>query len=511
MRRREFLTSAATGALTAELSSSRLTAGQRGVRPRANILFMIADDLTFRGIHTLNNPEVQTPNLDRLVRRGCSFTHAFHQGSWLPAVCVASRTMLNSGLTAFRARKEVDRTPLWGQTFGEAGYDTFLIGKWHLDHACLERSFKETGPVSPGMFESGPSAYGRPAPGNTWTPWDTSLKGQWLHTSQWQCAAQAQRVRRAPPSEAGTSSRRTPFCAGSLEDGIKHSARIWADGACEYLLRPARPHNPFFAYVGFNSPHDPRQAPKEFVDRYPQHRIEVPPNYLPEHPFDQGDHRIRDELLAPFPRTRAAVQLHRSEYYAHTTYMDAQIGRILDALEKSGQAGNTYIVFTADHGLAVGQHGLMGKQNMYDHSIRMPLLISGPGIPKGKIVDSLVYQHSLFATTCELAGLPIPKTVGFPSLAGLLDGRGAEQHDAIFSYYRNFQRAVRTKEHKLIVYPQARMTQLFDVNHDPWEIVNLAGKPEHAALERQLLSRLRRFQTELGDDLLPPVDATPPS
>ena len=90
---------------------------------------------------------------------------------------------------------------------------------------------------------------------------------------------------------------------------------------------------------------------------YPPAHIEVPPNYLPEHPFDQGDHEVRDEILAPFPRTREAVQLHRSEYYAHITYMDAQIGRILDALEKSGQARNTYVIFTADHGLAVGQHG----------------------------------------------------------------------------------------------------------------------------------------------------------
>jgi len=221
--------------------------------------------------------------------------------------------------------------PLWGETLGAAGYGTSIVGKWHLSDANLKRSFKQIGPVSGGMFESGPAAYNRPSPGNTWTPWDESLKGQWLETRTWQPGA---------------------------KEGIKHSARVWSEIAAGYLLKRAPQSNPFFLYVGFNSPHDPRQAPKEFVDRYPQARIQV-----------------------------EAVQLHRSEYYAHTTYMDAQFGQILDALDRSDQAANTYVIFTADHGLAVGQHGLMGKQNLYDHSIRMPLLISGPGIPAGKRVD----------------------------------------------------------------------------------------------------------------------------
>ena len=467
MRRREFIKTAAAQSMSAELASSAPN--------RPNFLFMIADDLTFRGIRALGNAEIETPNLDRLVRRGCSFTHCFHQGSWLPAVCVASRSMLNSGLTAFRARKTIDRTPLWGQTLGDAGYDTFIIGKWHLDRLSLERSFKQIGPIAPGMFESGPQAYNRPSPGNDWTPWDTSLKGQWLHTGVWRKAR---------------------------KDEIRHSCAIWADGAIDHLLhKAAKEANPFFMYVGFNSPHDPRQAPKEFVDRYPKGKIEIPPNYLPEHPFDQGDHRVRDELLAPFPRTKEAVQLHRAEYYAHTTYMDAQIGRILDALERSGKADNTYVIFTSDHGLAVGQHGLMGKQNMYDHSIRMPLLISGPGIAKGKKVDEMVYQHSVFATTCELASVPIPKAVEFPSLADFLRSTGSEKHDAVFSFYRDFQRAVRTREHKLVVYPQAGVTQLFDLTKDPWETTDLSGNSEHAALRGTMLNRLRQLQTDLGDQL----------
>ncbi len=469
MQRREFIRSV----IVSGVAGSALAADRQA---RPNFVFMIADDMTFRAIHSVNNSEVQTPNMDRLVRRGCTFTHCFHQGSWTGAVCVPSRTMLNSGLTAFHAREGIKQVRLWGQTLGDAGYDTYMVGKWHLSPANLKRSFQRTGPISGGMFDSGPEAYDRPSPGNIWTPWDKSLKGQWLPTAQWE--------------------------PGAREE-IKHSAEIWADYACAYLLGRRGRLDPFFLYVGFNSPHDPRQAPKEYVDRYPANRIRIPPNYLPEHPFDEGAHKIRDEKLAPFPRTREAVQLHRSEYYAHITYMDAQVGRILDTLDASDQAGNTYVIFTSDHGLAVGQHGLMGKQNLYDHSIRVPLLVAGPGIRPNSRVDHLVYQHCLFPTTCDLAGVPVPQSVEFPSLAGLLHGRGGAPFDAVFSYYAQHQRAVRTPRHKLIVYPAAGVTQLFDIRRDPWETVNLAGKREHAGVQKQLLARLHRFQKELGDELSP--------
>ncbi len=390
-------------------------------------------------------------------------------------MCVPSRTMLNTGVSAFRAQASLDWTPLWGQTLGNAGYDTYMVGKWHLDATALQRSFRQMGPVGLGMFESTPEAYGRPRPGDTWNPADKSLKGHWLHTDLWLNARQ---------------------------DSTKHSSVIWASTAIGHLAsRAATSTNPFFMYVGFNAPHDPRQSPQDFLRRYPKEQIQIPPNYLPEHPFDQGDSRIRDEMLAPFPRTKQAVQLHRAEYYSIITHLDEQIGLILDALAKSGKAENTYVILTADHGLAVGQHGLMGKQNMYDHSVRMPLLISGPGIPKGKKVDELVYQHSVFATTCELAGVPIPKTVEFPSLAGLIKGNGRIQHDAVFSYYRDFQRMVRTGQHKLIVYPQAGRTQLFDLEKDPWETKNLADEPEYRALKAALSARLKALQGELGDSL----------
>ena len=219
--RRDFLKAATIPAAAGQLT------GQAGARP--NILLLIADDWTFRGVRGLGNAEIETPAIDGLMRRGCTFTHCFHQGSWSGAVCVPSRTMLNSGLTAFRAQKEFEQTPLWGQTFGDAGYDTTIVGKWHLSKTALDRSFREQGPVHMGgMFESGPEAYNRPSPGNSWTPSDTSLKGQWLRTEG-----------------VGASGRtgRGPACGGGFR----------GDAAIERLQRlPAPRTNPFFLYVGFD-------------------------------------------------------------------------------------------------------------------------------------------------------------------------------------------------------------------------------------------------------------------
>jgi choline-sulfatase len=445
---------------------------------RPNFLFIIADDLMYRTINGLNNPEVHTPNLDRLAASGCAFTHCFHQGSWSGAVCVPSRTMLNSGLTAFHAQEGLDNVHTWGQTLGAAGYDTYISGKWHLDTIVLARSFKEMGPVAPGFLESTPeggAAYHRPRPGDNWQPQDESLKGHWLHTNLW--------VNESP-------------------DTIEHSSVVYTNGVIDHLTnKAAKRDTPFFIYLGFNAPHDPRQSPQKFLDLYPEDRIEIPPNFLPEHPFDQGDFKVRDEMLAPFPRTKEAVQLHRREYYSIISHMDNQIGRLLDALQKSGKASNTYVILTADHGLAVGEHGLMGKQNLYDCSIRMPLLISGPGIAAGKRVDELVYQHSMYATTCDLAGVEIPKSVGFPSLTPLLHGETQPVHDAVFSYYRDFQRMVRTKTHKLIMYPQIKRIQVFDLVNDPWEMHDLSGDPAIATIKEDLMQRLLRFQKELDDPL----------
>jgi arylsulfatase A-like enzyme len=480
LNRRDFISLSSSAAIALTHPNPAVALASPSARP--NFLFLIADDLMFRTIGSINNPEVHTPNIDRLVRSGCHFTHCFHQGSWTGAVCVASRTMLNTGLTTFHANRadsanQAGDKPAWGQTLREAGYDTFITGKWHLDAVTLQRSFSEQGPVAPGYLPSTPDMYNRPAPGNTWNPANQTLAGHWLKRGIW-------------------LNRRD-------DETVQHSSSLYADAAVDHLRRvvPKR-ESPFFMYVGFNAPHDPRQAPQEFLDLYPADKIALPPNYLPEHPFDQGDHRTRDELLAPFPRSQQVVQEQRREYYAIISHMDAQIGRILDALEASGKKNNTYIILTADHGLAVGEHGLMGKQNQYECSMRIPLIIAGPGIRAGKRVDEMVYQHSMYATTCELAGVPVPQHVEFPSLAPMLHRDQPQPlYDAMFGWLNILQRSIRTKQHKLIFYAHLNRYQVFDLEQDPWEMHDLVDDPAYAEVKVNLIAKLKQTQRELNDPM----------
>jgi arylsulfatase A-like enzyme len=482
LNRRTFIGMTSSAALAGLQKAEGMQHARVAGDKRPNFLFIIADDLMYRTINSINNPEVHTPNLDQLVKRGCHFTHCFHQGGWSGAVCIPSRTMLNTGLSSFHANRQdasnqATDKPMWGQTLREAGYDTFITGKWHLDAVGLQRSFKEMGPVAPGYLASTPDMYDRPKDGNSWSPSNKELFGHWLQKGLW--------LNRRGDNE------------------IQHSSELYADAAVEHLTKVVpQKTNPFFMYVGFNAPHDPRQAPQEYLDMYPVEKIAVPPNFLPEHPFDQGEHKTRDELLAPFPRTEYDVKVHRREYYAIITHMDAQIGRMLDALKASGKADNTYVIVTADHGLAVGEHGLMGKQNQYECSMRMPLIIAGPDIKSGKRVDEMVYQHSMYATTCDLAGVEIPKHVDFPSLVPMLRTEKPEPiNDAMFGWLNVLQRSIRTKKHKLIFYPPINRYQVFDLEKDPWEMHDLVADPGYADVKQELIAKLKEKQKELGDPM----------
>ena len=224
------------------------------------------------------------------------------------------------------------------------------------------------------------------------------------------------------------------------------------------MAKAAKNDNPFFMYLAFNAPHDPRQSPRQYVEKYPIDKVNIPKNYIPDYPFkvEMGcGERLRDERLAPFPRTEYAVKINRQEYYAIITHMDDQIGRILQALEASGKKENTYIFFTADHGLAVGHHGLIGKQNMFDHSVRVPLIITGPVLPEGKRFDTPVYLQDIMPSTLELAGVEIPEHVQFKSLMPLLAGKKKKNYETIYGGFKYLQRMVRKDNFNLLWYPKA--------------------------------------------------------
>src|ERR1035438_3291932 len=184
------------------------------------------------------------------------------------------------------------------------------------------------------------------------------------------------------------------------EGGGRFSSEVFADAAIEFLER-RNGDRPFFCYVSFTSPHDPRTPPPPFDTQYKPDDVPLPANWLPEHPFDNGELRIRDELLAPFPRTEADTRRQLAEYYGMVSANDFHVGRMLDALERTGQLAETIVVVTGDHGLALGSHGLFGKQNLYEHSVGIPLILSGPGVRVGRSA-ALVYNLDLFPTLCAL-------------------------------------------------------------------------------------------------------------
>lgn len=437
-----------------------------------NVLFLFADDMTWKAVDALSDEDIDTPNLDRLAARGMTFTHAYNSGGWHGAVCVASRTMLNTGLQLWHARDAekslkkdfVEKHATWSQQMSKAGYRTCLSGKWHVKMKTGE-IFDEVRNERPGMPRDGRNAYGRPVEGKP-DPWSAS-----------------------DPKEGG------------FWQGGKHWSEVIVDDFEHFIS--SDDDRPWFMYLAFNAPHDPRQAPQEFLDRYPLERMELPANFLPVYPHRdpmESPQSLRDEKLAPSPRTPFAVKTHRREYYAIITHLDVQIGRILDRLEKSPGGDNTFICFTADHGLACGEHGLLGKQNMYDASVRVPFIVAGPGIPAGKSTREPIYLQDVMPTALDLAGAEVSDAVQFRSLVPFWKG-SPEPRRAIYGAYKQAQRMITMEGKKLILYPKAKVARLFDLNKDPHEMNDLIG-PESGKLEaKRLFQGLLELQKEMGDTL----------
>ncbi|MDF1812861.1 MAG: sulfatase-like hydrolase/transferase [Verrucomicrobiales bacterium] len=458
---------------------------------KPNILFIFADDQCFETIGAFDRTDIETPNLDKLVERGTTFTHTYNMGSWSGAVCVASRHMLNTGAFVWKAEQISQKLNggsgkkgkskgaaepenpwpdfqkeelMWSQLMSGAGYDTYFTGKWHV-RAKPEAVFDVAKNVRAGMPNQTPEGYNRPIDGqpDPWDPSDPKFEGFWK--------------------------------------GGKHWSEVVADDAEKFLSMAKKKEDPFFMYIAFNAPHDPRQSPKEFVDRYPLDRIAMPENFLPEYPYkDQIDCSagLRDEKLAPFPRTENAVKVNRQEYYAIITHMDEQIGRILEALEQSGKQDNTYIFFTADHGLAVGRHGLMGKQNLFDHSIRVPMMAVGPGIAAGKKNSSPVYLQDIMATALDLGGAEKPEHVQFQSLKPVWEGK-SDGYDAIYGGYLQGQRCVVKGHYKLLLFPRVPKAQLFNLKEDPFEMNDIYEDNQSRA--KEMFADLLALQKETGDKL----------
>lgn len=439
---------------------------------RPNVLLVIADDHRADAIAALGHATVSTPVLDGLVRRGTAFTRATIAGSLMPAVCAPSRACLLTGRGLFRAdaNPTLERGPHYEvripadactlpERFRAEGYETFFTGKWHNDLPALVRSFEQGANIFHG--------------------------GMCDHTAV--PVRSLEEIRRGAAPRVGPGFSTELFC-----------------GAAETFVRTRPPGRPFFACIALTSPHDPRTPPAEFRAQYDAAKIPLPKNFRPDHAFDNGELGIRDELLAPRPLTPAVVREHLADYYGMISHHDACIGRVLDALRATGAADNTIVVYLSDHGLALGSHGLLGKQNLYEHSVRVPFILAGPGVPAARRCDGLVCAHDLYATLCALTGVTAPAGIDSRSLVPALIG-GDGGREAVYSAYMDCQRMVTDGRWKLIVYRVGgtERSQLFDLVADPDELNDLAASAAHRGQISRLRERLIRWQAAAGDRWMP--------
>lgn len=460
-RAHRFLSKVVIGGLLIALLGSALPVCAADGKP--NFLVIVSDDQRPDTIRALGNEHINTPNLDSLVRQGMTFKRA----TCAFPLCVPSRAEILTGATGWKngvpfaggkLRKEMT---FWADTLRDAGYHTWYSGKWMNDGGPKTRGYDETG----GLFSSGGGGkegakprYGR--------------KGRLITGYRgWTFKTNDGRVE----THKGIGL-------------VGETSQYIADGAIDLLLR--KPTKPFFLHVNFTAPHDPLVIPPGYEGKYDPKKIPLPQNFLPEHPFDHGNFNGRDEKLLPWPRTESDVREEIAAYYAVIDDMDAHIGRILKTLGRIGQRDNTVIIFSSDHGLAVGSHGLMGKQNMYEHTIGVPFIIAGPGIPKNKRTRAQIYLRDMYPTTCELAGIPIPKTVEAKSFVPVLRGEKKQIYPEIYGCFYNYQRMVRTDRWKLIHYPHLNRFQLFDLKNDPDEVNDLSEKADQQKRVKSLNRKL---------------------
>jgi arylsulfatase A-like enzyme len=372
--------------------------------------------------------------------------------------------MLLTGRTLFHIEKRGAVIPeehvMFPEKFIKEGYKTFGTGKWHNSKEAYARCFTHGGRV---MFGGMSDHLKVPV-------FDFNPEGKYPNNKKYTASG--------------------------------FSSEMFTDDAIRFLEKDSTKDDPFLIYVSYTAPHDPRMPPKEYLDMYPPEKIKIPENFMPEHPFDNGEMKVRDEMLAPFPRTPEIVREHIAGYYGMITHLDAQIGRLLNALEKSGKMENTIIVFAGDNGLAVGSHGLLGKQNLYDHSVRVPLVMCGPGIPKEAKADGLCYLLDIFPTLCDLSGISEPSTVEGKSLLPIINNNSTKIRNSVFLAYTKLQRGVRTDDDwKLIKYNVrgVQTTQLFNLNTDPLELNSLSDNEDYTEKLNDLTSLLRGHMKELDD------------
>ncbi len=438
---------------------------------KPHILLFVCDDLRHDALGFAGNPDVYTPHLDQLSRDGTHFSRCYIPGGSNGAVCMPSRAMIHTGRSVFQLLGEGQEIAsdqvMMGEYFGQQGYDTFHTGKWHNERESFHRSFADGDHIFFGGM------------GDQWAMPVQGYDPQGVYDQ-------------AMPAK-----------------GV-HATDLFVDAACGFV-KEHESEQPFFLSVALTAPHDPRNAPDEFHAMYDAEKLPLPENFLAMHPHHTGHlssfseegtrtSGARDEDLASLPRRPAEVKKHLADYYAMISHLDDAFGRLRAAMEAKGVWENTLVVFTADHGLAVGQHGLMGKQNLYDHSLRVPLILCGPGVPVDVSSEELVCHYDVYGSLCELTNLPVPDSVHSASLPKIWEGEKGRQEQYI-SYERSI-RGLISEGWKLIEYagPDGyRASQLFDLMSDPQEKYDRIHDPAQKYRIQKLRERMFVLRESTGD------------
>jgi choline-sulfatase len=491
---------------------ARAADGVAGTRPRPNILFIISDDqspLDLKAYHATS--ALQTPNLDRLAAGGMTFTGAYHMGAFVSGVCLPSRYMIKTGRTLWHlpvAPEAAKRCPAnieentIAAIFNRAGYDTMRVGKRGNSYEAAKKLFT---------------------------------------------------INLEPPGRSGLEPEGSAWHAQQLLNYLDERTA-------------AKDRDPFLIYFGFSHPHDPRNGTDELLAKYgavnhtdsnslpPANPLQpkLPVNYLPAHPFPttlQPDQRDETQVIGVWKnRDERTIRNEIGRYFACSENIDIQIGRVLQKLDAMGELENTWIFYTADHGIAIGRHGLQGKQNLYQHTWRVPFIAKGPGIKPGSRAEGNIYLLDVIATLCDIAGITPPETNEGISFKPVLEGRQQIIRDVLYGVHcggtKPGMRCVKKGDWKLIKYDgndgTVHETQLFNLAENPEELLkehhdpavialtgvtpaedqlNLAGDPRYAdklaEMEALLLFEMRRLHdpwrlwNQPGDNLPTPPEIAP--
>lgn len=454
---------------------------------KPNVLFIISDDLGSQSLGCYGNAQCQSPNIDRLAGEGMKFEHTYTQYP----VCGPSRASLMSGMYAQaigvtsnglsdKFTKNLGDRPTMAQHFRDNGYYTARVSK--IYHMRI-----------PGDITAGTDG---PDHAASWTErFNCQAPEQW---SEGKHAHLTKEKLKPDPKQnihfnlgygGAFYTVKTPG-DGAEQADVKASAK-----AIEILEARAKDKQPFFLAVGLVRPHVPLVAPSSFFDLYPAEAMELPPQVDGDWDDIPKPGIIKNSKSSGLD-TQIKKQKVLEAYYASVSFMDAQVGKMIDALDRLGLAKNTIVVFTADHGYHLGEHEFWQKMSLHEESTRIPLIVRVPGKGQGTTA-SLSQQIDIYPTLAELCGLSIPEHVQGKSLAPVWSDPQATIHDATYTLRNKNDHLLRTKGWALIRYGNDSV-ELYDMQNDPQQFTNLARKAEHAetlaGLQSQLDQKLAEIQ-----------------